>query len=112
MSQQHVNRNQVGLYVFILTAGALGLAGAGYLLGLDTPSWLTIFATTGLGSLATAWRPGSGTGGEPATPTPVEPQAAKVEPQPQPFVYPDPTSNPYLPEAADYSQRNDHNQRA
>lgn len=102
---QHVNRNQVGLYVFILTAGALGLAGAGYLLGLDTPSWLTIFATTGLGSLATAWRPGSGTG-EPATPV-VDPQAA-----PQPFVYPDPASNPYLPQASDYSQRNDPNQRA
>ena len=91
---QHVNRNQVGLYVFILTAGALGLAGAGYLLGLETPSWLTIFATTGLGSLATAWRPGSQT----VEPGPVEVTAAG---------YAEP-----IPTAAKFTDRNDPSQRA
>ena len=72
-------RSQVGLFVFVITMSAMAIAGAGYLMGKPTLDWLVVVITSGLASLATAWRPGSQT----VEPAPVEVTAASA-----PFVYP------------------------
>ena len=75
----HKQRSQVGLYIFILTATALALAGAGYLMGKDAPSWLETFIVAGMASLATAWRPGSVTDVA-AVDAPAQPVEAQANP--------------------------------
>ena len=72
MSITPQQRSQVGLFVFIITMTAMVIAGAGYLLGKPTLDWPVVVITSGLASLATAWRPGSTPTAETVTPPSIE----------------------------------------
>ena len=81
----HQQRSQVGLFVFIITMSAIVIAGAGYLMGKPTLDWLVVVITSGLASLATAWRPGSTPTVDTGTPPAIQVQAP---PAPLPDVPP------------------------